>query len=148
MSFRNKIILMGLLIVAVFFASIIWAWHAYIKPEYLKTKAERILASSLDMPVSIESMRAKIFPSFVLSASHVKIGSPDTLVFGAKEAIVRISTWRLLLGQVRIKGIGLDQPNITIRRWDALKKIKIGLPRKGTGLPRFKVARGEINGFI
>jgi len=148
MSFRNKIILMVLLIVAVFFASIIWAWHAYIKPEYLRTKAERILASSLDMPVSIESMRAKIFPSFVLSASHVKIGSPDTLVFGAKEAIVRISTWRLLLGQVRIKGIGLDQPNITIRRWDALKKIKIGLPRKGTGLPRFKVARGEINGFI
>ncbi len=148
LSFKTKIILMILSILTVFFASIIWAWHVYVKPEYIRTKVENILASSLNMPVSIETMRARIFPSFVLSAAKLKIGTQDTVLFGAGKAVVRISLWRLLIGQVRIAGVYLDKPYVKVHSWDALKSLKIRLPRRKKRLPRINVAHGEIDGFI
>lgn len=111
---KKKILLIPAVVITLIIITLIVVPFIIDVNKYKKT-IETSLSDSLRMDVKVKGdMKVALFPNFRFSLKNIYVRNMSTDLFNANEVKVDLKLLPLILGEVKVKGVGLVNPTINI----------------------------------
>ncbi|MEN6473895.1 MAG: AsmA-like C-terminal domain-containing protein [Syntrophaceae bacterium] len=114
MKTRTRKLLIAAAVILALIGAGLGVYHAYLRPEALRERAQQTLEAKLHRKVVIKSFEIDLLNRPRVTLGQVDFTSAGAVRIQADSLVARFSLWYLLLGRIEIKDVLLLHPLFTI----------------------------------